>query len=240
MIAMEAKTARGTLRRGSPACPARAAESSQPVNRQTATGKPAARARRRRPRPAPAGGLLGSAKGAGSSLLTAGPPDALASARASLLTCPFHSSDQARVRCPADAGKHWMKWVIPRPHGEPRTPPTGPLSSAERSLRARAPDDHVTVSLPPSPLPGPKIENIVQAGIREGGRLGPVGSPHPPASDAVIGLDALTSSRSHGPTRLRRTSLGPAWSRKAACGRWMGQPARPAEDRRSRRPARRD
>ena len=94
-------------------------ELTQPVTRQTATGKPAARARRRRPRPTPAGGLLGSTKGAGSSLLTACLPDALASARASLLTCPFHSSDQARVRCPADAGKHWMKWVTPRPHAAP-------------------------------------------------------------------------------------------------------------------------
>ena len=48
-----------------------------------AAGMPVmARARRRCSRPPPAGGLLGSAKGTGSSLLTAGPPDALASARA--------------------------------------------------------------------------------------------------------------------------------------------------------------
>ena len=42
------------------------------------------------------------------SLLTADPPDAMASA---LVTCPFYSPDQACVRCPADAGKYWMKWV---------------------------------------------------------------------------------------------------------------------------------
>jgi hypothetical protein len=42
---MDRKTARGTLRRGSPVSSASAAEFSHPMNRYTASGKPAARPR---------------------------------------------------------------------------------------------------------------------------------------------------------------------------------------------------
>ena len=46
----------------------------------------------------------------------------------------------------------------------------GTMLETDNDVVGEAHDDHLTVSLPPPPLPGPQIEDVVQVDVREQGR----------------------------------------------------------------------